>query len=163
MYLYLKQKVFSIVEKFNFFDENQNVVYSAKGSFFQIPKSFTLFKDDEPVFKIERKIFSFMPQFRFFSLPSGADAGYIRGKFSLHKNFDIFTPEGDFKIEGSLLGYTFKITDTVGNVLTDVSKQYFTWGDTYKIQIDETRISPETACGAIIAFDNVIHNGGGNN
>ena len=40
--LYIKQKVFSIGEKFTVTDEYQNDVYYVEGSFFQIPKTFSI-------------------------------------------------------------------------------------------------------------------------
>ena len=40
--LYIKQKVFSIGEKFTVVDEDQRLHYSVKGSFMKIPKTFCL-------------------------------------------------------------------------------------------------------------------------
>lgn len=40
--LYIKQKVFSIGEKFTVVDEDQRLHYSVKGSFMKIPKTFSV-------------------------------------------------------------------------------------------------------------------------
>jgi uncharacterized protein YxjI len=44
--LYIKQKVFSIGEKFTITDENQQPRYSVEGSFFKIPKEFKILDEN---------------------------------------------------------------------------------------------------------------------
>ncbi|MDR2090554.1 MAG: LURP-one-related family protein [Clostridiales bacterium] len=157
MYLYLKQKVFSLTEKFTFFDENQNVVYSAGGSFFSFPKTFRLLKDDRTVLTIEKKIWPLMPQYRLLSA-DGNEIAFIKQKFTLKPTFEIASQNGNLRIDGSFWGYTFRISDADGNAVTSVQKRYFSWGDAYEIYIDESKINPAAACGIVVAFDNAVHN-----
>ena len=42
--LYLKQKVFSFGEKYNVFDENQNIVYHIKGKVFSLRNKMDMYK-----------------------------------------------------------------------------------------------------------------------
>ena len=62
--LYIKQKVFSIGEKFTVTDDLQNPRYYVEGSFFKIPKSFTIFNEQQrPIAEITKKVFSLLPKF----------------------------------------------------------------------------------------------------
>ena len=128
MYLYLKQKVFSIGEKFTFYDERQNTVFTATGSFFSIPKNFTLFENQTPVIRVERTFISLLPKFSVYDLASNQLACTIKQKFSIKKNFLIITPEGDYRINGSLFGYEFEIVSPEGKTIISVHKKYISWG-----------------------------------
>lgn len=62
--LYIKQKVFSIGEKFTVMDEDQQPRYFVKGSFMKIPKTFHI--EDEhgnEVSRITKKVISLLPKF----------------------------------------------------------------------------------------------------
>jgi len=62
--LYIKQKVFSIGEKFTVMDEQQNPRYYMEGSFMQIPKRFKILDEQrQPVAEITKKVFSLLPKF----------------------------------------------------------------------------------------------------
>ena len=62
--LYIKQKVFSIGEKFNVTDANQETVYHVQGSFLKIPKQFTIYdRHDQIIGEITKKVLALLPQF----------------------------------------------------------------------------------------------------
>ena len=157
MYLYLKQKVFSIGEKFTFYDQNMAPVFTAKGSFFAIPKKFTVFYGQNPVINIKRKIFSLLPTYTVYDMPSGQELCTLKRRVSLKANFSIFTPGGEYKISGSLFGYEFDVFAPDGVKVLAVHKKYISWGDTYELYIDETRIQPKLAAGLVVAIDNAVH------
>ncbi len=61
--LYIKQKVFSIGEKFTVTDDLQNPRYYVEGSFFKIPKSFTIFNEKQrPIAEITKKSVQFITE-----------------------------------------------------------------------------------------------------
>lgn len=62
--LYIKQKVFSLSEKFTVKDQEENDAYYVEGSFMQIPKTYTVTNTArEEVAHITKKTFSFLPKF----------------------------------------------------------------------------------------------------
>lgn len=62
--LYIKQKVFSLNEKFTVKDQDGNDVYFVSGSLFKIPKTFTIFNSrNEEVATITKKVFGLLPTF----------------------------------------------------------------------------------------------------
>src|SRR5690625_581679 len=62
--LFIKQKVFSIGEKFTIKDEEQNDVYYVEGSFMKIPKTFEILNTmRQEIARITKKPFSFLPKF----------------------------------------------------------------------------------------------------
>ena len=62
--LYIKQKLFSIGEKFTVYDEHERPQYHVQGSFMQIPKSFKILNQrEEEIATITKKIFSWLPKF----------------------------------------------------------------------------------------------------
>ena len=157
MYLYLKQKVFALREKFTFFDERQNVVFTSKGSFFALPKKFIVYENDAAVAEIRRAFISFLPKFSIYDLSANTLECKLKQKFSFMKNFALSMPGGDLRIDGSLFGYEFDIKTPEGHSVLSVHKKYISWGDTYQVYFDETRIAPKIAAAIVVAIDNAVH------
>lgn len=62
--LFIKQKVFSLREKFTVKNQQEQDVYYVEGSFMRIPKTFAIMNTaDEEVALITKKVFSFLPKF----------------------------------------------------------------------------------------------------
>lgn len=62
--LFIKQKVFSLREKFTVKNQQEQDVYYVEGSFMRIPKTFSIMNTaDEEVARITKKVFSFLPKF----------------------------------------------------------------------------------------------------
>lgn len=62
--LYIKQKVFSIGEKFTVMDEQQKPRYFVEGSFMKIPKSLRfMMNDNSKSVKSQRKCLVYCPSF----------------------------------------------------------------------------------------------------
>ena len=62
--LYIKQKVFSIGEKFTVMDEQQKPRYFVEGSFMKIPKSFAIYDErQQQIGEVTKKVFSLLPKF----------------------------------------------------------------------------------------------------
>lgn len=129
---YIKQKVFSLSGKFTVKDQQEQDVYYVEGSFMQIPKTFTILntKRDE-VALITKKIFSFLP--KFFVEVNGREALVIKKEFTFLK--PRYTIEGaGLDVQGNWWDMDFQILQN-GEVVGQVSKEWFTWGDSYKVQV----------------------------
>ena len=82
--LYIKQKVFSIGEKFTVMDEQQKPRYFVEGSFMKIPKSFAIYDErQQQIGEVTKKVFSLLP--KFFVEVHGEEAIVLEKEFTLFK------------------------------------------------------------------------------
>lgn len=90
--MYVKQKVFSIGEKFTVTDIAGNPRYYVRGSFLAIPKSFVITSvDGIEVARIEKEVFSLLP--RFTVTMEGLTQATISKRFTfLRDRYDIDVP-----------------------------------------------------------------------
>lgn len=134
--LYIKQKVFSLGEKFTVRDQQEQDVYYVEGSFMQIPKTFSIMNvERDEVALITKKVFSFLPTF--FVEVDGREVLTIKKEFSFFKaRYTI--DSADIEVQGNWWDMDFEVLQ-YGEIIGKVSKEWFTWGDSYKVQIvDET-------------------------
>ncbi len=143
--LYMKQKVFSLSGKFTVKDQQENDVYTVEGSFMQIPKTFTIYNTDrDEVALITKKVFSFLP--KFFVEVNGQEVLTIKKEFSFFKARYTIDAAG-ITVEGNWWDMNFQVLQD-GEVIGQVSKEWFTWGDSYKVQIIKEQM--ETIMVAIV-------------
>ena len=64
-YVYLKQKVFSIRDEFKIYDENQTLLYEAKGKILTLNSRRDLFKagETQPIYTMKQKILALVPTY----------------------------------------------------------------------------------------------------
>lgn len=130
--LYMKQKVFSLSGKFTVMDEEQEDAYYIEGSFLQIPKTFTIMDPARrEIALITKKTFSFLP--KFFVEVDGREILTIKKEFSFFKARYTIDAAG-VDVRGNWWDMNFEVLQH-GNVVGSVSKQWFTWGDSYEMQI----------------------------
>lgn len=130
--LYIKQKVFSLSEKFTVKNQQEKDVYDVEGSFMRIPKTFSIMNTArEEVALITKKVFSFLP--KFFVEVNGREVLTIKKEFSFFKaRYTI--DSADIEVHGNWWDMDFQVLQ-YGVVIGEVSKEWFTWGDSYKVQI----------------------------
>ena len=130
--LYIKQKVFSLSGKFTVKDQAEQDVYYVEGSFMKVPKTFSIMNPArDEVALITKKVFSFLPTF--FVEVNGQDVLTIKKEFSFFKaryNIDA----AGIEVHGNWWDMDFEVLQH-GNVVGKVSKEWFTWGDSYQVQI----------------------------
>ncbi|WP_033827418.1 LURP-one-related/scramblase family protein [Bacillus andreraoultii] len=130
--LYIKQKVFSLSGKFTVKNQEGKDVYYVEGSFMQIPKSFSVKNSNsEEVARITKKVFSFLP--KFFVEVNGREVLTIKKELSFFKARYSIEAAG-VEVRGNWLDMDFQVLQ-YGEVVGQVSKEWFTWGDSYKVQI----------------------------
>ncbi|MBP2242112.1 uncharacterized protein YxjI [Cytobacillus eiseniae] len=130
--LYIKQKVFSLSAKFTVKDQQEQDVYYVEGSFMQIPKTFSIMNTTkEEVALITKKTFSFLP--KFFVEVNGQEVLTIKKELSFFKARYSIDATG-IEVNGNWWDMNFEILQH-GKVVGQVSKEWFTWGDSYKVQI----------------------------
>jgi uncharacterized protein YxjI len=130
--LYIKQKVFSLSGKFTVKDQQEKDVYFVEGSFMQIPKTFSIMNTArDEVAHITKKAFSFLP--KFFVEVNGREVLTIKKEFSFPKAR--YTIDGaGIEVHGNWWDMDFQVVRQ-GVVVGQVSKKWFTWGDSYQVQI----------------------------
>ncbi len=156
MKLYLKQKNFSWSSRFIAKDANGDDKYNIQGEMLSIGRKLHVFdKTDHEVAFIKQKGFSVLPRFEV----------YIEDRFQFEviKKFTVIKPEYsmtglDWVIKGELFSHEYKIVGGYGAVAS-VSKAYFSWGDSYSIDI----VNPDTeikVLAAVLAIDCALSIGG---
>ena len=129
---YIKQKVFSLSGKFTVKNQQENDVYYVEGSFLQIPKTFSIMDTTRSeVALITKKVFSFLPQF--FVEVKGREVVTIKKEFSFLKPRYTIDAAG-IEVRGNWWEMDFQVLQH-GEIVGKVNKEWFTWGDSYKVQV----------------------------
>ncbi|MFS0781219.1 LURP-one-related/scramblase family protein [Bacillus sp. 1P06AnD] len=130
--LYIKQKVFSLSGKFTVKDQQEKDIYYVEGSFMKIPKTFYIMDTaGDEVALITKKVFSFLP--KFFVEVNGREVLTIKKDFSFFKaRYTI--DAADIEVQGNWWDMNFQVLQH-GNIIGEVGKEWFTWGDSYKVHI----------------------------
>ena len=137
--LYIKQKVMSLSGKFSVTDAEGNEVYFVEGSFMQIPKRFSIMDvAKEEVAMITKKTFSFLPTF--FVDVYGQETMTIKKQFSFLKARYTIDAAG-IEVQGNWWDMDFEVYQN-GKLIGAVNKKWFTWGDSYELQITDEEMEP---------------------
>jgi uncharacterized protein YxjI len=130
--LYIKQKVFSLSEKFTVKDQEEKDTYYVEGSFMRVPKTFSIMNTSrDEVALITKKVFSFLP--KFFVEVNGQEVLMIKKEFSFLKARYSIDAAG-IDVQGNWLDMDFQVLHN-GRVVGEVGKEWFSWGDSYRVQI----------------------------
>ncbi|BCB04112.1 LURP-one-related/scramblase family protein [Bacillus sp. KH172YL63] len=130
--LYIKQKVFSLSEKFTVKDQDERDVYYVEGSFMKVPKTFSIMNTDrDEVALITKKVLSFLPTF--YVEVNGEAVVTIKKEFSFLKARYSIDAAG-IEVQGNWLDMDFQVL-LKGAVVGEVGKEWFSWGDSYKVEI----------------------------
>lgn len=145
----MKQKVFSLGEKFTVKDNEGNDSYYVEGSFLKVPKTFSIFNEARnQVALVTKKVFSFLPTF--FVEVNGQEILTIKKEFSFLKaRYAI--DSANIRVQGNWWDMTFEVFQQ-GEIIGQVSKEWFTWGDSYKIQIIKEEME-EIIVALVVAID----------
>lgn len=134
MKLYLKQKVFSLRDKFTVYDENESPMYTVEGKIISAHNKHSIFNNDgEEVANISRKIISLTPQF-FIERPVG-QVHEMKGKIALAHEVYTF-PDLGWELKGKFLQHDYSITKD-GQEIASVHQKWLSWGDTYEIAVND--------------------------
>ena len=147
MKLYIKQKVFSWGDKFRIYDENQNDRYYVKGEVLSFGKKLHLYSQygDEEAF-IHQKVLSFLP--KFYISRNNIDVAQVIKEFTILRQE--YTVEGlGWTVKGNFLAHDYEITSD-GRTIASISKHWFSWGDTYEIDISDDADEVMAICVVLI-------------
>ena len=132
---HVKQKFRIGGERFDIKDDRGEIAYQVEGSFFKIPKTFTIYDaDNQKVSEIRKEVMTFLPRFEI-QLSNG-DSFYIRKKFTFFRDkyeFDNLV----LRIEGDIWDWDFKLLDDRDQVIAEISKEYIHLTSTYNLTVYE--------------------------
>jgi uncharacterized protein YxjI len=130
--LYIKQKMFTLSEKFTVTDEFEMPQYYVEGSFFKIPKEFIVTDQfGSEIARITKKFLSFLP--KFFVEVSGEDPIVLTKEFTFFKARYSIDAKG-INVEGNWWDMNFSVY-VGGRQVAIIDQRWFSWGDTYEVQI----------------------------
>ncbi|MGK0577778.1 LURP-one-related/scramblase family protein [Macrococcus capreoli] len=134
MRLYAKKKVLSWTQDFSIMNERDEVVYTAKGQFDLLGRRKLRILDgngNELAF-IKQRVAAFSTTMDV--LVNGYETMTIRKKMLSFRPTFIIQGE-DWIVRGNFLNYEYVIEDGKGSVVAKISKKFFSWRDTFGIDI----------------------------
>ncbi len=132
MKLYIKQKVFSWTDKFNVADEAGNILFSAEGELFSWGKKLHIYDNSgREVAFIRQKIMSWLPRY-YVEINSAVVATAVKDFTFFRQSYHL---EGlPWRMDGDFWAHEYLLSDG-GRDIMRMSKAWFTWGDSYELDI----------------------------
>ncbi|EMG32745.1 LURP-one-related/scramblase family protein [Streptococcus oralis] len=131
----VKQKFRLGGERFDIKDDRGVVNYQVEGSFFQIPKTFTIYDAyGEQVSEISKEFFTLLPRFTI-QLRNGSNF-VIRKKLTFFRDKYEFDDFG-LRIEGNIWDLNFKLLDDRDQLVAEIRKEIFHLTSTYTVTVYE--------------------------
>lgn len=131
--LLFKQRMFSWLDSYDIFDENNNVVYTVKGQLAFGHRLNVYDLSGTHIATLQQKILAFLPKFEIYI--NDSLLGTISREFTFFKpkyNIDFL----GWRIEGNLFEWEYSVFNSSGESIATVSKELFNWTDTYSININ---------------------------
>lgn len=129
----VKQKLRLGGERFDIKDDRGNVAYQVEGSFFQIPKTFTIYDTQgRTVSQITKTFLTFLPRFEI-KLSDGTSF-YIRKKLTFFRDKYEFDNLG-LRVEGNIWDLNFRLLDDRDQVVAEITKELFHLTSTYQVSV----------------------------
>ena len=132
MKLLFKQRFFSWFDSYDIYDEAGNAVYVVKGelSWGHLLRIYDAAGNE--VGYIKEKVLTWLPKFEMYVGENCIG--------SICKEFTFLRPKFNidcrgWHVEGDWMEWDYKILNSAGQTIADVSKELFNWTDTYTIEI----------------------------
>lgn len=152
MKLYMKQKVFSIKDRFYIKDVNENDRYYVEGEFFSIGRKLHLYDmNGQELAFIQQKVLTFLP--RFYVFMKGKQVAEIVKEFTFFRQQYSVNGLG-WHVEGDFLAHDYSVVDQ-GSQIAYVHKVWLSWGDSYEIDMNDSGNEVLTLA-VVLAIDAVL-------
>lgn len=134
MKMLFKQRILSLLDSYDIYDEYGNVLYQVKGRFAFGHRAVIYNRSGYEVGEVVQRILTFLPKFEIYK--AGQYLGCICKELTfLHPRYR-FDCNG-WQVDGSIMEWDYRILDTSGNVVARISKELFNWSDTYSIDVND--------------------------
>ncbi|HHT96272.1 MAG TPA: hypothetical protein GXZ90_00020 [Clostridiales bacterium] len=156
MKLYIKQRIFSIRDKYDIYDENQRTRFYVESELFSFMAKIHLYDHlGNEQFFIKQKFKFLLSEYEIYKnnilcAKINQRLSFIKGKLDIGSNY------GQFYIEGNFLGMEYTIYHN-GNYYGSISKKWLSWGDSYELDIAKDE-DAAFICALVVAIDHCMHN-----
>lgn len=157
----VRQKIFSFGDNFTIKDQYGKDHFTVKGKVFAIGDKLRIYDmAGRELYYIEQKLFRLLPEYIIYQ--GGQPVAKVKKEFTFFRpKFNITSTLGNFTIEGNFLGMDFSIRKN-GRHVAQVSKRWFSFADTYGVDIVEGE-DYGFLLALVIVIDQVIHDDNHNN
>ncbi len=147
--LYMKQKLFSLKEKFFIKNEAGEDVYRIEGKFLSLGKQLTVYdRSDREVAFIKQELFQWLPKFTI--MIDGVEVAQVAQQFSFFK--PKYTINGiGWNVDGDFWGHDYQVVDG-NNVIAHIHKVWMAFGDSFEIDVLDS-VDERTVLAIVIAID----------
>lgn len=154
MKYYVKQKKFTLKDKFTVKDEAGNDLYQVQGKVFSMRNTISFMNmDGSTILVAEKKLWSLVATY-YIASPHDEHLAIVKRKFSFRPNFSVSVGNDELAVDGSIFGHQFVIKRD-GKEIVRISKKLISWGDAYEIDIDENQ-NKELLLFVVIVIDQVM-------
>lgn len=156
MNLYIKQKLFSIGDKYNVYDANDQLVYDVQSEIFTIGAKIHLNDSfGRELYFIKRRVTFMCAKYEIYR--GDILCAEIQQEFRFFKpKLTISSDYGNFEIEGDFFSWDYTIYKD-GILFGSVCKKWLAWGDSYELHAPDGS-DPAFFSALVIAIDNCLHN-----
>lgn len=132
----VRQKIFTIGDNFTIKDENGVDIYKARRQLLSFGNKLRIYDmADNELCYIEQKLFRFLPEYDIYI--GGQFVANVKKKFAFFRNdFLINAASGQYYVDGDIFAHEFSISKD-GKVVAYISKKFFSFTDTYGVDIDD--------------------------
>jgi uncharacterized protein YxjI len=156
MKLYIKQRIFSLGDKYDVYDAEENVVFDVESEIFTIGAKLHLYDTQgNELYYIKKRITFLLAQYEIYQQDNLC--AVINQEFSLFRSkLNVESSLGDFNINGEFMNLDYEITRN-GQYFGSIHKKWLSWGDSYELDIPNQN-NAAFFCALVIAIDNCLHN-----
>lgn len=132
MKLYFKQRLFSWLDSYEIYDENQQTVYQVEGKLAFGHQFSLLNQQGQIIGQVKEKIRLFVPEFELIV------ANQVIG--SVKKEVTFFKPHfvvdfNNWEVKGDIFEWEYQVLDANQEIVATISKDVWQWTDCYKIEV----------------------------
>ena len=136
MKLFVKEKLFSMHNRYYIYNENEELAYEIESKVISIGDNTTIYdRNHNVVAYIEQEIFHLMPRYNVYI--EDEYKYQIKKKFKFLKND--YELSNRYKVDGSIFNLNFSIINNYGKVVALVNRKFLSIGDKYQIEIFEEK------------------------
>ncbi len=156
-HFYLKQKAFSLTDRYKIYDETQKELYEVRSKMFSLTNKmeFSRISDGTVLFHFQKQLLHLMPTYHLMDGNHVSIATVKKQLAFLSKKVNVETSDETYDVEGDFTGHQFAIIKD-GSEVANLRKKWISWGDTYEITVYE-ELKAEFFLALVILLDSMFH------
>lgn len=153
----VKERIFTLADRFNIEDQYGNPQYEIVGEIFTFGNKLRMYDlNGRELIYIEQKLFRFLPEYNIYK--NGQLLAKIKKELTFFKpHFTIESSYGRLEIQGDIFHHEFNILRN-GRPIAWISKKWIALSDTYAIDIEDGE-DDEFILSIVITLDQVFYDG----